>query len=74
MSKNPSFEDTYHTTAEAAAYLHLHPKTIRKKCLRGELRYDRVGRNGRWLRIKQSWLDQFAQEWRGTASDEGEQT
>ena len=52
----------YVTTAEAAAYLHVHPKTLRKKCLAGEVRYERIG--NRWLRFKWQWRDEYAARWR----------
>jgi excisionase family DNA binding protein len=54
--------EPYLTTAEAAAYLHLHPKTLRRKCLAGEVRYERIG--SRWLRFKRRWLDDLAERWR----------
>lgn len=54
--------DGYVTTAEGAAYLHVHPKTLRNKCLAGEVRYERIG--NRWLRFKRPWLDEYAARWR----------
>lgn len=57
-----SASDGYIDTATAAGYLSIHVKTLRKKCLTGEVRFERIG--GRWLRFKRSWLDDFAARWR----------
>ena len=63
-----TLDERYYTTREAAEYLVLHEKTIRKKALKGEIRHERLG--GR-LRFRRTWLDAYARSWRGPDGGEG---
>ena len=56
-----SDNDRFYSTQEAADYLRLHPKTLCRKSLSGELHHERIGRQ---LRFKRAWLDEFAMAWR----------
>lgn len=51
-------------TNEAAAYMHLCTKSVRRMVFENRLRAERIGRNGRWLRFKIAWLDEAMTRWR----------
>ena len=55
---NPMHEKgEYMNTTEAAEYLHLSDRTIRTLCTERKIRHQRV--NGRNIRFKREWLDEY---------------
>ena len=50
-------ESEYMTTNEAADYLHISDRTLRKWCKQQKIRYERL--SPRLFRFKKEWLDEF---------------
>lgn len=49
----------YLNSAEAAEYLHLSDRTVRSLCTDRKIRHERL--NGRNVRFKREWLDEYLQ-------------
>lgn len=49
--------EEYLNTTQAAEYLHLSDRTIRTLCTERKIRHQRV--NGRNIRFKKEWLDEY---------------
>ena len=47
----------YMNTLEAAEYLHLSDRTVRKLCSDRKIRHERI--NNRNIRFKKEWLDEY---------------
>lgn len=54
--------ERHYTTSELAALLAVHPETIRRAAMRGELRSIRIGRDRRYSQTAvQEWLRSIAE-------------
>ena len=49
----------YMTTKEAAEYLHISDRTLRKWCEQKKIRYERL--SARIFRFRKEWLDEYLQ-------------
>ena len=49
----------YLNSMEAAAYLHVSDRTVRTLCTERRIRHERL--NGRNVRFKKEWLDEYLQ-------------